>query len=128
MIGNPVGDEEELPQPGRPLLPRRIRLAALLLAVLAVASLITIRVWPRSSHLAAVPSATTSDASAVPPATPEAPNTTGRWPTARGACDEHDVPIVSSRPPAEHTGVTVLLGGNQLRTVDFDRVGVTAVA
>jgi len=38
-----VGDEEELPQPGRPLLPRRIRLAALLLAVLAVATLIAIR-------------------------------------------------------------------------------------
>ena len=123
-----VGDEEELPQPGRPLLPRRIRLAALLLAVLAVATLIAIRVWPRSPHQAAVPSATTSVASAVPPATPETTNTTRRWPTAPGACDEHDLPIVSSRPPAEHTGVTVLLGGNQLRTVDFDRGRVTAMA
>jgi len=35
---------------------------------------------------------------------------------------------VSSRPPAEHTGITVLLGGNQLRTVDFDRGRVTAIA
>jgi hypothetical protein len=35
---------------------------------------------------------------------------------------------VSSRPPAEHTGITVLLGGNQLRTVDFDRGRVTAMA
>jgi len=73
-----VGDEEELPQPGRPLLSRRIRLAALLLAVLAVATLIAIRVWPRSPHQAAVTTGTTSAASAVPPATPETTNTTRR--------------------------------------------------
>jgi hypothetical protein len=123
-----VGDEEELPKPGRPLLPRRIRLAALLLAVVAVATLIAIRVWPRSTHPSAVPSGTTSAPSAAPPATSNPTKAQRAWPTAPDACGiAHDLPIVSSRPPNEHTGVTVLLGGNQLRIVDFDRARVTSM-
>jgi hypothetical protein len=51
------------------------------------------------------------------------------WPTAPGACDSDvDLPIVSSIPPSGPTGITVLLGGNQLRTVDFDSGRVTAIS
>lgn len=50
------------------------------------------------------------------------------WPSAPGACNSAvDLPIVSSRPPNGHTGITVLLGGNQLRTVDFDSGRTTAI-
>ncbi|MFC5262412.1 hypothetical protein ACFPJ1_09845 [Kribbella qitaiheensis] len=43
------------------------------------------------------------------------------WPTAPGACGADTLlPIVSSAPPAEHTGIQVLLGGDRLRLVDFD--------
>jgi hypothetical protein len=124
-----VGDEEELLQPARPRLPRRMRLAALLLAVLAIAALIAIRVWPRSTHpSAAVPPRTSSVPSAVSPSTPETTSTPPPWPTAPGACIADAVlPIVSSTPVNEHTGLTVLLGGNRLRTVDFDSGRVTAM-
>ncbi|WP_410791144.1 hypothetical protein [Kribbella sp. C-35] len=43
------------------------------------------------------------------------------WPTAPGACGaDTPLPIVSSEPPAEHTAIQVLLGGERLRLVDFD--------
>ncbi|MFI7063713.1 hypothetical protein ACIBL3_22195 [Kribbella sp. NPDC050124] len=43
------------------------------------------------------------------------------WPTAPGACGADTLlPIVSSSPPAEPTGLEVLLGGERLRLVDFD--------
>ena len=35
---------------------------------------------------------------------------------------------MSSTPPGGHTGITVLLGGNQLRTVDFDTGRATAIS
>jgi hypothetical protein len=112
----------------RPPLPRRIRFAALLLAVLAIAALIAIRVWPRSSHpSAAVPPGTTPVPSAVSQPTPET-TTPPPWPTAPGACNsDAELPIVSSRPPNEHTAIAVLLGGSRLRTVDFDSGRVTAM-
>src|SRR6266536_1899458 len=93
-----VGDEEELLQPARPPLPRRMRLAVLLLAVLAVAALVAIRVWPRSTHRpVAVPPGTTSIPSAVSPTTPETTGTQPPWPTAPEACGGvADLPIVSS--------------------------------
>jgi hypothetical protein len=51
------------------------------------------------------------------------------WPTAPGACNSDvDLPIVSSTPPSGQTGITVLLGGNQLRTVDFDSGRATAIS
>jgi len=122
-----VGDEEELLQPKRQLPPRRIRLVALLLAVVVVAALIAIRVWPRSTHPgAAVPPGTTPVQSAVSP--PAATMTRPPWPTEPGACDAAtEVPIVSSTAPNEHTGIRVLLGGNQIRAVDFDSGHVAAI-
>jgi hypothetical protein len=117
-----VGDEEELLQPERPLLPRRFRLAALLLAVLVVAALIAIRVWPRSTKQgAAVPPGATLVSSAVSSPGPQTTRTPIPWPTAPEACGGvADLPIVSSTPAKERTGIQVLLGGAQLRSVDFD--------
>jgi hypothetical protein len=121
-----VGDEEELLKPGRP--PRRLRLAALLLAVLLGAAVIAIRVWPRSTHpSAAVPPGTTAVPSAVSPSTPET-KTPPPWPTAPEACGGvAELPIVSSTATKERTGIKVLLGGDELRTVDFDRGDASAL-
>ena len=121
-----VGDEEELLEFGRTPWPGRVRLAALAVAVLVVAALITIRVWPQSTHRPAVgPPATT----AISPSTPQTTRATLPWPTAPGACNSDvDLPIVTSTPPSGHTGITVLLGGNQLRTVDFDSGRATAIS
>lgn len=106
-------------QPKRPL-PRRIRLVALLLAVLFVAALIAIRVWPRSTHPSVVQPGKTSIPSGVSPPTPET-RTPPPWPTAPEACGGvAELPIVSSRPAKERTGIKVLLGGAGLRTVEFD--------
>jgi hypothetical protein len=125
-----VGDEDELLQPGRSPLPRRIRLAALLLAGLAIAALIAIRVWPRSTHPSvAVPPATTAIPSATSLPTPETTKTPPEWPTAPGACNsDAELSIVSSRPSSERTGIRALLGGNRLRTVDFDSGRVTTMS
>ncbi|MEV0802963.1 hypothetical protein AB0I34_35105 [Kribbella sp. NPDC050281] len=47
--------------------------------------------------------------------------TANTWPTAPGACGADTLlPIVSSAPPAKHTGIQILLGGDRLRLVDFD--------
>ena len=121
-----VSDEEELLEFGQSPWPGRVRLAALAVTVLVVAALITIRVWPRSTHRpAAGPRATT----AISPTTPQTTRATLPWPTAPGACNSDvDLPIVSSTPPSGHTGITVLLGGDQLRTVDFDTGRATAIS
>lgn len=112
-----VGDEEESLQPARPLLPRRIRLAVLLLVVLIVAALIAFRFWPGSTHPSAV----------LPPAL-QTTTTPRTWPSAPGACNDNvPLPIVSSTPSTGHTGITVLLGGQRLRTADFDSGQVTAI-
>ena len=99
-----------------------MRLAVLLLAVLALVALIAIRVWPRSTHpSAAVPPRPTSVPSAVSPSTPETTRTPPLWPTAPEACGGvAELPIVSSTAAKERTGIKVLLGGAGLRTVDFD--------
>lgn len=48
------------------------------------------------------------------------------WPTAPGACDGGALlPIVSSAPAAQRTGIKALLGGDRLRLVDFDSGHVT---
>ena len=111
-----MGDEEELLGPPRLPLPRRVRLGALLLAVLAVGTAVAVRVWPRSDHPSAAP----------PPASETTTATPRPWPTAPGACgSDADLPIVSSTAPGERTGIRVLLAGSRLRTVDFDTGRVT---
>jgi hypothetical protein len=43
-----------------------------------------------------------------------------QWPTAPAACGARiDLRIVSSVPAAQATGIRLLLGSDQLRTVDF---------
>lgn len=115
-------DEDELLEQDRPLLPRRLRLAALAAAVLAVAALVVARTRPHPAphHPAAPPPPTTSGPSALTAQQP--------WPTAPDACGgSTEVPIVSSAPPAERTGLRLLIGGARLRTVDFDRGTVRPV-
>jgi len=108
-------------------MPRRIRLAALLLAVLGVAALIAIRVWPRSPHRSAARPPATTSVTAVAPG-PGTTMTPPSWPTAPGECDSNvDLPIVSSIASSGHTGIKVLLGGDRLRTVDFDSGQIAAI-
>lgn len=94
------GDEELLG--GNPRLASPVRVAALLVAGAAVVALITLHAWPHARH---------GTATARPSST---------WPEAPGACGSTPVPLVSSVRPAEHTGIQVMLGGDRLRTVDFD--------
>jgi hypothetical protein len=103
------GDEELLG--GNPRLGRPVRLAAILFAAAAIAALIIVHTWPHARH-----SATTAPPSSAPPSAP-VPST---WPVKTGVCGNTQLPIVSSTRPAEHTGIRVVLGGDRLRTVDFD--------
>lgn len=96
-----VDSDEELlansPRGARP-----VRVVASVLAGAAIVTLIIVHVWPHARH-----------GSAAPP-----PSST--WPEAPGACGSTQVPFVSSTHPAERTGIRVVLGGDRLRTVDFD--------
>jgi hypothetical protein len=94
------GDEELLG--GNPRLARPVRVAALMLAGAAVVALTTLHAWPHARH---------GTATARPSST---------WPEAAGACGSRPVPFVSSTRPAERTGIRLVLGGDRLRTVDFD--------
>lgn len=94
------GDEELLG--GNRRTARPVRVAASLLAVAAIAALIIVHAWPHTRH-----SATT---------VPSGPT----WPEAPGVCGSAQVALVSSTHPAERTGIRVVLGGDRLRTVDFD--------
>jgi hypothetical protein len=80
-----------------------------------VLTLIVVRVSTDRPPHQSVPNTTPSEAiNAIPD---------GRtaWPTAPGACGADTLlPVVSGQPPAEHTGIQVLLGGDRLRLVDFD--------
>lgn len=123
-----MDDEEEFLEAGRPALPRPLRIASTVLIVALLVAAFAIRFWPDSNpapHPAALDT--------PPPATvttPSAPPLPGQpaWPTAPSGCGgTTDVPIVASRPPAEHTGLKLLLGGSQLRVVDFENGQVTAL-
>jgi hypothetical protein len=96
-----VDGDEDLLGSG-PRLPRPVRIAAGLLAGATIVTLIAVHVWPHTRHGAAT----------APPLS--------TWPDAAGACGRTPLPLVSSTRPAERTGIRVLLGGDRLRTGDFD--------
>jgi hypothetical protein len=92
-------------------------MAGWILVLVALLTLIILRASTDGPHHQAVPSITPSDAI---PTIPDG-RTAKAWPAAPGACGADTLlPIVSSAPPAEHTGIQVLLGGDRLRLVDFD--------
>jgi hypothetical protein len=116
-----VGDERDLFESGRPQLPRRRRLRALIVSGLAVSALVVVGEWRRSAathHPAAVaPTSTQVLLPNMPPPT----TTPAAWPTAPQACGgDAELPIVSSVPAKQRTGIELLLGGSRLHTVDFD--------
>jgi hypothetical protein len=93
-----------------------------------VGALVVVREWPRSAPThqpAAVPS---TFASVVEPTAPQPTTTPPPWPTSPGACNEEiSLPIVSSTPRGDTTGIRLLLGGDRLRIVDFDSGQATAL-
>jgi hypothetical protein len=115
-------DAEELLESGRPPLPRRIWVAGLALAVIAAGSYVAVRAWPRASHKpAAVAAPSLSDL--VQPPFPQI-RTLRPWPTAPAACGgDAELPIISSVPALQHTGIRLLVGGSAVRTVVFDERG-----
>jgi hypothetical protein len=86
-----------------------------------------VRFWPSSNPkpeqgALGTPPPAASQTSAVEPASP---GPTRSWPTAPGACGgTTELPLVQTQvqsdPPVVHTGLKLLLGGRELRTVDFD--------
>jgi len=109
-------DQEEVLEVGKASRRGRRR-AGWILVLGALLTLIVVRASTDRSHQQAVPSPAPSEAIN---ATPDGP-TANVWPTATGACGADTLlPIVSSAPPAEHTGIQVLLGGDRLRLVDLD--------
>lgn len=94
------------------------------LVVVALLALIVLRVSTDRPRHQAVPNPVPSDLiSTLPDGRSAKP-----WPTSRGACGVNTLlPIVSSVPPAAHTGLQVLLGGDRLRIVDFDSGRATAL-
>jgi len=118
--------EEELLESGRPALPRRVRLGALLVAGLAVCALIVVRGWPHSAkshHRVALPSTSLHTVAPTAPRSPLPP-----WPTAPEACGgDAELPVVSSTPAKQRTGIKLLVGGVGLGTVDFDSGHIAAL-
>ena len=106
------GDEELLD--GGPRIPRTVRVTAGLLAGAAIAALVVLHAWPHARHGATTvqPAPTLLPA----PTVPRGPT----WPEASGVCGRTQIPFVSSTRPAERTGIRVVVGGDRLRTVDFD--------
>lgn len=89
------------------------RRAGWILVLVALLTLIVLRVSMDRPHHQARPSEAIS---AIPDG-----RTAKAWPTALGACGADTLlPVVSSVPAAEHTGIQALLGGDRLRLVDFD--------
>ncbi|GAA1594740.1 MULTISPECIES: hypothetical protein [Kribbella] len=112
-----MDEDEELVELGGPRFPRWVRLGGLLVVAVAVLALIVVRAWPGQG---ATPLVTVSPS---PPA-----QVVGAWPTAPGSCGaRHELAIVSSTPRKEKTGLTMLMGGDRLRAVDFDDNSVTVI-
>jgi hypothetical protein len=117
-------ERDELLSPQRPLLPRRVRQAAVALLALGVAVGIAVAVWPDQHRTPPVAAFTSSAASSPTPVRTSAPPTLAGapWPTAPSGCGSRtDLPIVTGAVPATgHTGIAVVLGGTRVATLDFD--------
>ena len=109
-------DQDEVLEVGKASRRGRRR-AGWILVLVALLTLIVLRASTDRPQHHAAPSPTPSDLiSTIPDG-----RSARAWPTAPGACGADTLlPIVSSAPPAEHTGIQVLLGGDRLRLVDFD--------
>jgi hypothetical protein len=109
-------DQEEVLEVGKASRGGRRR-AGWILVVVALLTLIVLRASTDGPHPEVVPSPTPSDLiSTIPDG-----RSARAWPTAPGACGADTLlPVVSSAPPAGHTGIQVLLGGDRVRLVDFD--------
>ena len=106
-----VEEEEELLDPRSSVVSRRTRVAATVLVGLAVVALVVARSRTHSSPRPVV-------APTVLPVPSDAP---ADWPSAPGPCHgKSDLALVTSTPPGQRTDITVLVGGDELRTVDFD--------
>ncbi|MDT4919298.1 MAG: hypothetical protein QOI15_200, partial [Pseudonocardiales bacterium] len=82
-----IGPEsEELLDPARPLLPRRVRTAVLVLAALAVAAAVIVLAWPDSHSDTPVAAASTLGSTTSAPPTHYPKPTSRRWPTEPAAC------------------------------------------
>ncbi|MFD7160531.1 hypothetical protein ACFV9C_38510 [Kribbella sp. NPDC059898] len=117
-------DEEDVVDLGRPPAPRWLRIGVRIGVGLAVVALLVIalRPWSAPTSSLVVPSVT-------PPGVGLPTPSTRSWPTVAGAGDSNaEVPIVSSVPSPTRTGIQVLLGGERLRTVDFDAGRVVTLA
>ena len=109
-------DQEEILEVGKASRRGRRR-AGWILVLVVVLTLIVLRASTDRPQHQAVPNPAPSEAiNAIPNGRTATP-----WPTAPGACGADTLlPIVSSAPPTEHTGIQVLVGGDRLRLVDFD--------
>lgn len=108
--------------------PRRVsrgrRLTGLLLLGLVVCGWAAVKVWPSLSG-AGTPAAAPS---AAGPASPSVSTSAVAWPTAPEACGgQVQLPIVTSRPATQHTGLELLTGGAEVLSVDFDAGTVRSV-
>jgi hypothetical protein len=113
-------DRDEVLEAGRPPVPRRVRIGALVIVALALGAFVAVRAWPQPAHRAAAfPSWTTL------PHPPPIPFPTlaqpPAWPTAPEACGgDAQLPIVSSVRAHPRTNLRILLGETGVRAVDFD--------
>jgi hypothetical protein len=131
-VTSPDG-EDELLEPGRPAMSRPARIAGAVLLVAVVVAVFAVRFWPSSN-----PKTEQGALGTPPPAAPQTstvqtarPGPERIWTTAPSACGgTTELPLVQtlvqSGLPSAHTGMTLLLGGRELRAVDFDSGLATA--
>ncbi|MDT4940519.1 MAG: hypothetical protein QOJ34_608 [Pseudonocardiales bacterium] len=125
-----IGPEsEELLDPARPLFPRRVRTAVLLLAALGVAAAVTVFAWPDSHRDTPVAATSALGSTTSTPPIHHPKPTSRRWPTEPAACGSTaELPLVKGAVPiGRGTGISVLVGGTRLARVDFDSGRVTPI-
>jgi hypothetical protein len=111
-------DGEELLEFGRSPRPRWVRISAVVAVVVAVAVGVVLRTWPHQSDRVLVPQPTSTYVIGPPRHGTFQP---APWPTAPSACgDDTELAIVSSAQVSQPTGLRLMVGGSDLRTVEFD--------